>query len=290
MTAVAKLRQALDQLQQASAVAAGGQFDQDAIFTAADALDAAQAGELLRLGGAPTQALSRCAHERGAAGVTITILLDAMPIYRHCIRTRQLGCCMLPLLPCPPHPPLHRSQFGRSLAAALAPLASLEQPLQAALRAPLPDRGMYIRLQAAACAVSGGAQLAACCLDPLPAEVAAALAAGASLLVAAGTPLLANLANPAGRQALRRLFPNNRSARVDRTVKMLADGVANVGNAVLRPAPVLVQQLLGQAPLATGRRPLLKGALAPRRLLPFLSATAAAVLAAADDPAGGEEP
>lgn len=66
MTAVAKLQRALDQLQQASAFVAGGRFDRDAIFAAADVQDAAQtalqAGELLRLGVAQKQALSRCAH------------------------------------------------------------------------------------------------------------------------------------------------------------------------------------------------------------------------------------
>lgn len=194
----------------------------------------------------------------------------------------------LRLMPAPPSPP--PSPFSRSLAAVLAPMASLEQPLQAALRAPLSDQGTFCRLRAAACAVSGGAQLAVGCLDPLPAEAAAALAAGASLLLAAGTPLLANLADPAGRQALRRLFPTHPSARVDMAVKLLADGVANVGSAVLMPTAVLMQKLLGHASPATGRRALLKGAFAPRRLLPFLSAMAAAVLAAADDPAGGCEP
>ncbi|PRW33226.1 hypothetical protein C2E21_7855 [Chlorella sorokiniana] len=168
-----------------------------------------------------------------------------------------------------------KQALGRSLAAVLSPMATLEQPLAAALRAPLSSPVIYSQLWSAASAAMGGAQLVAC-LEPLPDNVTATLATGASLLVAAGTPLLAQLAAPASRQALRRLFANDPS-QVDRTVVMLVDGLAHVGSALL------VQ--IGRAPPAAPRRALLKGAFAPRRLLPFLAAAAGAVLGAADDPA-----
>lgn len=161
----------------------------------------------------------------------------------------------------------------RSLVAVVSPLPLLEQPLLGALRNTRTCRTALSRLVAAADVLRGGALLA----GPLhlPAEAVVTLAAASSVLVVAGTPLLSRLAPPSSalHPALVLLGPDD----VHMTATHLLKALYQLGDTVLPK---------GQAPHAAARRALLKGGFAPRRLLPFLSATVQAVEAAAESPAG----
>lgn len=151
-------------------------------------------------------------------------------------------------------------------------MPSLEQPLQAALRGPRPSQAACGQLLAAADVLSGGALLLS--ELHLSGEVATALVVGGSLLVAAGTPLLSQLVS---RSQVLLLLPGQASSA--------APGITGLLNA----AAVLAGAVLPlgrEAPHTAARRALLKGAFAPRRILPFLAAMLAAVQAAAADPSG----
>lgn len=154
----------------------------------------------------------------------------------------------------------------------MSPIPSLEQPLQAALRGPRPSHAACGQLLAAAEVLSGGALLLS--ELHLPGEVATALALGGSLLVAAGTPLLPQLVSRS--QALL-LLPRQASSAAP-GITCLLNAAAVLAGAVL--------PLGREAPHTAARRALLKGAFAPRRILPFLAAMLAAVEAAAADPSG----
>lgn len=149
----------------------------------------------------------------------------------------------------------------RSLVTVLAPTARLEGPLQAALRASRPILEVLRLLDAVTNAAHGGAVLAA--QLRLPGEVAAVLATAGSLLVAAGTSRLVSLAAPAGRVALQQQRGTGASNAAFLTVAHLAEALLQLERAVLRS---------GEAQHAAAHWALLSDTLAPRSLLPFLSA------------------
>ncbi|KAL4422493.1 hypothetical protein ABPG75_008690 [Micractinium tetrahymenae] len=156
------------------------------------------------------------------------------------------------------------------LQAAAAPMAALERPLAAQLRAAHVPHAALRLYNAAANVVLGGSILAS--KLGLPAQTVAAVAGAGCLVVGAGAALMESTAAPAFREGMRGMYIDQDAQRTvaARTAIRMLEAAANLHS--MRCTSSAHWALAGDA-------------FAPRRVLPLLRAVADLLAAIEDDPA-----